>query len=80
MKWIKCSEQMPQDDQLCLVIISDTMFTAKWELYTAWANNPERRFWSLLCDACCCHDWPVIKDRDSIQYWMPLSALPEKPE
>lgn len=65
MDWIKCSERLPDEEKLYLVIRNEVMYIMHFEFNGAWDNNKSPSFVDHECIP-----WECT-------HWMPLPNPPE---
>ena len=75
MKWIKCSERLPEDFQKVLFLnkLKGTfagIFAKRKDI-----NSSDG--WLYNCDNTCAYCWQNAYHNDEILYWMPLPKPPE---
>lgn len=80
MKWISVKDKLPEENICVLMLIDEKMFVGYYvQSSKAGAHSPDIvPYFDMLCEPCCHHDYPDMKDRERISHWMPLPELPER--
>jgi hypothetical protein len=70
-EWIKCSEKMPEHDQMVIVKSNgDSCITYDISEY----NKKLKKFYSITTDGCC---RLIDINEDEISHWLSLPKLPK---
>lgn len=81
MEWIKCSEQMPSEDQIVLAIAQES-FSEKYQIILAYLYNDNclmkkqkpKLIWKESCNCSGSEYDPMVIE--SVTHWMPLPEPP----